>query len=124
MSIWSFFGFGCNAAARRLLDESFNNMVRTFVPAMVASTTRAVIEYRIRGCGAWHVVIADQACRLHQGRAPNPDLSLAMTRQTWLAIADGAASGAAMFRARKLRATGDQYLLMQLPQLFDRDNYH
>lgn len=119
MEIWSFLGLQCNEETRRSVDESFKNMISTFAPEMVAAHTSAVIEYRIKKCGDWHVVIANKACELRQGRAPKPDLRLTTDTKTWLAISEGLETGEAMYMKRKLHAKGDQNLLMQLPQLFN-----
>lgn len=123
MSFWSLFGLRCSDEVYGIVDESFRNMIRTFAPEMVAAHTTAVIEYRIRRCGDWHVVIANKTCDLRQGRAPKPDLRLTTDHKTWMAIAEGVETGEAMYMKRKLHAKGDQNLLMQLPQLFDIENY-
>lgn len=119
MGIWALLGLQCSDETRRSVDESFKNMICTFRPETVASHTSAVIEYRIKKCGDWHVVIADKSCELRSGRAANPDLRLTTDHKTWLAISKGLETGEAMYMKRKLRAKGDQNLLMQLPQFFN-----
>lgn len=123
MDIWSFLGLQCSKDTHRDVDESFRNMMRTFAPEMVAAHTSAVIEYRIKKCGDWYVVIANKTCELRKGRAPKPDLRLTTDHKTWLAISEGLETGEAMYMKRKLRAKGDQNLLMQLPQLFNAENF-
>nr|VFJ45905.1 MAG: SCP-2 sterol transfer family protein [Candidatus Kentron sp. FM]VFJ46014.1 MAG: SCP-2 sterol transfer family protein [Candidatus Kentron sp. FM]VFK07033.1 MAG: SCP-2 sterol transfer family protein [Candidatus Kentron sp. FM] len=125
MDIRSFFVFRCNEKMRERVDESFSNMIRTFVPESIAEHTSIVIEYRIHRCGIWFVVITNKTCKLHVGgEAPKPDLRLSTNRKTWLAIADGFETGESMYMKGKLHAKGDQSILIQLPQLFNRENYH
>lgn len=121
MGIWSLLGLQCSMETRASVDESFRNMVGTFASDMVAAHTSAVIEYRIKRCGDWHVVIANKSCNLRQGRAPKPDLRLTTDHNSWLAIAKGLETGESLYMKRKLRAKGDQNLLMQLPQFFSAE---
>jgi len=117
------FGLKCSEEDRRRVDDSFQHMIRTFVPEMVAPHTRATIEYKVARCGSWHVVIADKRAELRAGPAPKPDLSLSTDLHSWMAIADGNATGEEMYMKGKMRFRGDQHLLMQLEQIFDRERY-
>jgi len=123
MDIRLFFGLRCSDEIQKSIDDSFRNMICTFTPEMVAEHTRAVIEYRIKKCGDWHLIIANKTCELKQGRATMPDLCLITDHKTWLAISEGLETGEEMYMKRKLRVKGDQNLLMQLPQLFTIENY-
>lgn len=118
MGIWSFLRFKCSQEQIASVDESFKNMVRTFASDMVAMHTSAIIEYHIKRCGYWHVVIANKTCELRQGPVKKPDLRLTTDYKTWMAISEGLETGEEMYMKRRLRAKGDRNLLMQLPQLF------
>lgn len=123
MDILRLLGLKCSKEEHRHIDESFHHMIRTFVPERVASHTRAIIEYQIARCGRWHVVIADKKVVLHRGAASKPDLSLSTDLHTSMAITNGNTSGEEMYMKQKLRVRGDQFLLMQLEQIFDRERY-
>ena len=128
MNIWSFLNSElnigslltgkCSQTEFENIDESFKNMVQTFNPEMVTAKTSAIIEYRIKRCGDWHVIIANKMCELKQGRSNKPDLCLTTDCKTWMAIAEGLETGEAMYMNRKLCAKGDNNLLMQLSEFF------
>ncbi|KOR31064.1 hypothetical protein TI04_02855 [Achromatium sp. WMS2] len=122
IGILELLGLRCTEEKRQRVGMSFQHMVAYFVPERVASHTQAIIEYRIAKCGYWHITIADKKVVLHEGSASKPDLIVLADMHTWMDITSGNATGEEMYNRRKLRFRGDQYLFMQLGQIFNREH--
>jgi putative sterol carrier protein len=118
MGLFDWFGLPCNKQQREQIEHSFEEMVTKFSPDAVAAHTRAVIEYRIKRCGEWHVIIEKMTCTLGQGRAEKADLRLTTDRKTWMTIIEGQETGESVYMKGKLKARGDQHVMMQLENFF------
>lgn len=82
---------------------------------------RATVLFRITGEGAesWSVRIDDPALRAEPGEAPHPDLTLTLDRETFLAVANGALTGAEAYRAGKAKVAGNLLVGLQIAPLLD-----
>ncbi|MCI0547961.1 MAG: SCP2 sterol-binding domain-containing protein [Candidatus Rokubacteria bacterium] len=101
------------------VKETFEAMPSKF-RSDKASGVNATIQYEISGDqgGAWHAVIKDGACKVSEGTAPTPNLTLAMSAQDWLDMIGGKLSGQMAFMSGKLKLKGDMGLAMKISSMF------
>jgi putative sterol carrier protein len=101
------------------VKETFDAMENRF-DAGKAGGTNATIQYDVtgEGGGTWHAVIRDGTCKVSEGPATNPTLTLQISAQDWLDMASGKQSGQMLFMSGKLKLKGDMGLAMKLPSLF------
>jgi len=101
------------------VDESFKVMQTYFNPAAAAGFNKT-IQWDISGeqSGKWAFKIADQTCELFEGGVDKADLTMSMSDQDWLAIAEGRLDPMNAFMTGKVRTAGDMMLAMRIPNLF------
>ena len=101
------------------VKESFDAMPSRF-RSDKATGTSAVIQYDVSGDGGgtWNAVIKDGACKVSEGAASNPNLTLTMSSQDWLDMTGGKLSGQMAFMSGKLKLKGDMGLAMKVGSLF------
>jgi putative sterol carrier protein len=101
------------------VKETFDAMPGRFQPAKAGSTS-ATIQYDITGDGGgtWHAVIQDGTCRVVEGAAASPNLTLTMAAQDWLDMTAGKLSGQMAFMSGKLKLKGDMGLAMKVGSMF------
>jgi putative sterol carrier protein len=101
------------------VKETFDVMESRFDPSKAAGTN-ATIQYDItgEGGGTWHAVINNGTCKVNEGPATNPTLTLQMSGQDWLDMLAGKQSGQMLFMSGKLKLKGDMGLAMKLGSLF------
>lgn len=102
------------------VDESFETMKTLFNPSAAAGMNKT-IQWDISGeqAGKWAFKIANQTCELIKGDLPaKPDLTMIMSDQTWLAIADGKLDPMNAFMTGKVKTAGDMMLAMKVAQVF------
>jgi len=93
----------------------------SLAPTPLAERLRpATIQYDITGDqgGTWNAVIKDGACKVSEGAASNPNLTLTMSSQDWLDMTGGKLSGQMAFMSGKLKLKGDMGLAMKVGSLF------
>jgi putative sterol carrier protein len=103
------------------IDETFVTMQQLFNPAAAAGVTKT-FQWDISGeqAGKWAIKVADQTCELIRGGVDKADITLIMSDQTWLAIAEGKQDPMQAFMQGKVKTQGDMMLAMKLQQLFPR----
>ena len=101
------------------VDESFKTMQTIFNPAAAAGFNKT-IQWDISGeqAGKWAFKIVNQTCELIEGGVDKADLTMSMTDQDWLAIAEGRLDPMNAFMTGKVKTTGDMMLAMKIPTLF------
>ncbi len=101
------------------VKETFDLMESRFRADKAASTS-ATIQYEISGDGggSWNAVINDGTCKVSEGAAANPSLTVQMSGQDWLDMLSGKQSGQMLFMSGKLKIKGDMGLAMKLGSLF------
>ena len=99
--------------------EIFEIMEKLFNPAAAAGMNK-IIQWNISGdeAGKWAFKIANQTCELIPGGVEKPDLTMMMSDQDWLAIAEGKLDPMNAFMTGKVKTAGDMMLAMRIPQLF------
>ena len=80
----------------------------------------AVIQYHLTGDqgGDWIITLKDGACKVAQGIAENPKMSLTADAQEFHDILLGKMDGMAAFMQGKLKLAGDLNLAMKLTSMF------
>ena len=99
--------------------EVINNMSAAFNPD-AAQGLDAIFQYDITGEGGgnWHFTIKDGACQLHEGAHDSPTVTLTMSAETCLAIANKETNGMKAFMSGQLQVDGDMMLAQRFEQLF------
>jgi putative sterol carrier protein len=80
----------------------------------------AIIQYHLTGDqgGDWIITLKDGVCKVAQGIAENPKMSLTADAQEFRDILLGKMDGMAAFMQGKLKLAGDLNLAMKLTSLF------
>jgi putative sterol carrier protein len=99
--------------------ETFETMKSIFNPA-AAKGVNKTFQWNISGeqAGVWAVKIADQTCEIIPGGVEKPDMTLNLSDQDWLSIAEGKLDPMNAFMTGKVKVTGDMMLAMKMSQLF------
>ena len=101
------------------VKEVFDMVPQAFNPD-AAKGLDAVFQFDITGedGGIWHVVVKDGACRVQQGKAAFPKVTLTMASETWLGMVNRQINGVQAFMTGKLKLNGDMLLAQRIPDLF------
>jgi putative sterol carrier protein len=99
--------------------ETFEIMKSIFNPA-AAKGVNKTFQWNISGeqAGTWAVKIANQTCEVIPGGVEKPDMTLNLSDQDWLSIAEGKLDPMNAFMTGKVKVTGDMMLAMKMNQLF------
>jgi len=97
--------------------EGLEALIKTFNADAAAGWDR-IIQMDITGDAQYHIIIKDQKCELKDGPAEKPDLIITISKEDWLAIANGQLGAVAAFMSGKLKSKGDMSDLMKLQQVF------
>jgi putative sterol carrier protein len=101
------------------VEDVLADFVKRFRPE-AAGNLRAVYQLRLAGedGGTWHLMIADQECKLASGPAARPDVSFTMTTEDWKEIVAGKLDGMAAFFQGRIQVQGNLSLAAELQNLF------
>lgn len=99
--------------------ETFQNMHAHFNPAAAAGLDKT-IQINLSGeeGGKWAIKIVDQTFTLIPGGVDQPDLTLSMSDENWLALIERRLNPMTAFMMGKIKATGDLPLAMRVSSLF------
>ena len=88
--------------------------------ASVAGDLDATIQFDLTGDdgGLWAVAIADGVCKVNEGTASSPDLTLTMAADDFMAMNRGELNPMNAFMAGKIKLQGDMGLAMKIQSLF------
>ncbi len=80
----------------------------------------AVCQWDLAGerGGQWHLDIADGTLAVVEGVAEKPDVTLAMSDDTFVKLLTGRMDGTAAFMTGKLKVKGDMGMALRLQSLF------
>jgi len=100
--------------------QTFQEMEAHFNSSAAAGLDKT-IQINLSGeeGGQWAIKIANQAATLIPGGVDQPDLTLTMTDQNWLALVEGRLNPMTAFMMGQIKATGDLPLAMRVPNLFN-----
>jgi putative sterol carrier protein len=95
------------------------NHEKAFLPD-VAKGLSAVIQYRLTGeeGGDYIITIADGACKVGEGIAPTPTMTLTADGRDFKDVLLGKANGMQYFMMGKIKLAGDLNLAMKLTTFF------
>jgi len=99
--------------------ETFEIMKSVFNPA-AAKGVNKTFQWNVSGeqAGVWAVKVANQTCEIIPGGVEKPDITLILSDQDWLSIAEGKLDPMNAFMTGKVKVTGDMMLAMKINQLF------
>jgi putative sterol carrier protein len=100
--------------------QTFQEMQAHFNPAAAAGLDKT-IQINLSGeqGGKWAIRIANQTFKLIPGGVDQPDLTLTMSDENWLALIERRLNPMTAFMMGKIKATGDLPLAMRVPNLFN-----
>ena len=103
------------------IREIFYRLPEVFVPEK-AGNLKAKVQIELSGEGAssWVINIADGQIVAEEGNVSNPDMTLQMEGQDYIALTKGNADPVALFAQGKIKMQGDMGLAMKFPQMFSR----
>ena len=78
----------------------------------------ATFAFAIEDAGEWHAVVADDACAIHEGPHPSPDVTIACGAADWVQLVEGRLDPQFAFMTGRLRVDGDMGLAMRFRSLF------
>jgi len=120
---WYMKKYGAKARPKDLsklpLRMIFEGMVAGF-NAEAAKGWDTVIQYNITGEGGekFYVEMKDQKCSLSEGEAADPKLTITVSKEDWVAIAEGKLEGQKAFMEGKIRAEGDMNDVLRMQEVF------
>jgi putative sterol carrier protein len=94
-------------------------MPLAFVPEK-AGNAKAAIQFNLTGeeGGQWVVDVADGKCQVREEVAVQPDLTVTMAAENFVALYGGKLDPIPAFMSGKIKVTGNVGLMMQLLQWF------
>jgi putative sterol carrier protein len=100
--------------------EIMERIPSAFKPEKAAGVT-AVFQWDVGGeqGGHWYVTVKDSACRVEEGQAEAPNITLTIADENFVKMLTGKLDGTVAFMTGKLKVKGDMGLAMRLPQLFN-----
>ncbi|HLZ61914.1 MAG TPA: SCP2 sterol-binding domain-containing protein [Ktedonosporobacter sp.] len=101
------------------VEETFEAMKTYFNPDAAAGFNKT-FQWDLSGeqAGKWALKIANKTCELIRGGVEKPDITMIMSDETWLAIAEGKLDPMNAFMTGKVKTAGDMMLAMRLQNLF------
>lgn len=97
--------------------EGLDAMVKTF-DAGAAAGWNCIIEMDIQGDKKYTIKIENQKIDFKEGPAAKADLVITISKDDWMAIANGQLNAVAAFMSGKLKSQGDMSHLMKLQSVF------
>jgi putative sterol carrier protein len=101
------------------VKELIHNHEKAFLPE-VAEGVEAIIQYRLTGDegGDYIITIKDDKCKVGEGIADEPDVTLTADAHDFADVLLGRANGMQYFMTGKLKLSGDLNLAMKLTSFF------
>jgi len=101
------------------MQQIFEGMVRNF-DSTKAYDWDTIIQFIITGrrSGKFFITVRNQTCRLREGIAKNPKLTVTVDSEDWAAIAEGRLDGAQAYMDGKLQVDGDLNELLTFQKVF------
>jgi putative sterol carrier protein len=101
------------------VDQLIRNHERAFKPEM-AEGVDAVIQYHLTGeeGGDWIITLQEGHCKVAEGVAENPKMTLTADAHDFRDVLLGNANGMQYFMQGKLKLSGDLNLAMKLTSMF------
>ncbi len=102
-------------------QEMIEAMPTAFVPEKAANA-KALIQFNLtgEGGGQWVIDVADGQCQVREETLGQPDLTVTMEADDFVALNTGRLDPIPAFMGGKIKVTGNVGLMMQLLQWFKR----
>lgn len=103
------------------VPEIFERMPGLFQPDRAAGVD-ASVAYKVtgEGGGEYTCIVKDGTFALETSARPDANATVTISAADWIALNEGTLDPMAAYMSGKLKATGDQNLLMKFPKLFKR----
>ena len=103
------------------VKELIEAMPLAFVPEK-AGNAKAAIQFNLTGeeGGKWVADVADGKCQVREEVIPQPDVTVTMAANDYVALTKGKLDPIQAFMGGKIKVTGNVGLMMQLLQWFKR----
>lgn len=100
-------------------EETLQEMHKSFRPE-IAGNLSASYLFDVSGPkgGKWTLEIKSGKCELSSGIKGNPNVTISISDQDWIAIYNGKLNSQMAFMMGKLRVSGDMSLAMKLQSIF------
>lgn len=85
--------------------------------AEAAGDMQATVQYRLSE--PMYLVIRSGECHVHEGLVPDPDITLSIEDEDFIALMQGELNAMNAFMTGRLRLDGDLMLAQRLVSLFD-----
>jgi putative sterol carrier protein len=85
----------------------------------VAGDTQATVQYELSE--PMYSVVQDGNMEVYEGRAENPDVTVTMSDEDFIALMKGELNGMAAFMSGKLKVSGDMMLAQRLVSFVDAE---
>ncbi len=101
------------------VKEVFEKVTEVF-NTTAAQGLDAVFLFDITGDegGIWNVIVKDGVCQAQEGTHDEPTVTLTMSAEDWLAMANKELNPVQAFMGGQLRVSGDIMLAQRIPELF------
>lgn len=103
------------------VDEIFGRMEGLFLPDRAAGVD-ASVAYKVTGAGGgdYTCIVKDGAFTLLREAKADAQATVTISAEDWIALNEGRLDPMTAYLTGKLKAAGDQNLLMKFPKLFKR----
>ena len=103
------------------VPEIFDRMPGLFQPDRAAGVN-ASVAYKVtgEGGGEYTCIVKDGTFALEAGARADANATVTISAADWIALNEGTLDPMAAYMSGKLKASGDQNLLMKFPKLFKR----
>ena len=95
-------------------------LLPTVFNAGAAAGVNAVYQFDLTGDGGgtYHVQVANGGCKVHQGAATTPNITITMAAADYLDMINGKLNPQMAFMGGKLKIKGDMSLALKMQQIF------
>jgi putative sterol carrier protein len=99
--------------------EQLAELATRFRPEAARGLTAVYqLELTGDGGGVWHMIVADQTCRIFPGAAANPNTEITVSSSDWEALITGKLDAMSAVLLGQVKIAGDLSLATRLPSLF------
>ena len=102
-------------------EETIQAMPAAFLPERAGDAT-AQIQLDLTGedAGQWFLDIADGQCQVKSGQTPEPNVTVTMSGEDFVALFNNHLNPVQAFMAGQIKVTGNVGLVLQLLNWFER----
>jgi putative sterol carrier protein len=103
------------------IPDAFSTMQSAFLPERAIGVDKTIqFEFSGREAGTWTATVRNGTFAYHQGPAENPNATVSVDSDTWLAILRSELTALDAVMSARLRIQGDMGLMIQFQNWFER----